>query len=105
MNQQTQSNNGAVDDDTHLWETGQLGCSEEHCVAASSEVEAQVDAALGLEPTTLRLQVELVAAFKQIAAGMGIGYKPLMRQALAEFAESRGLPMRDKGDTDATSER
>jgi len=78
-----------------LWETRQLGASEEHamCVPVSAEIERQIDAALGLEPTTLRLAVELVASFKALAAQEGIGYRPLMRRALAEYVQSRGLPI------------
>jgi|GEM_PF-6630100 len=78
-----------------LWETRQLGASEEHamCVPVSAEVERQIDAALGLEPTTLRLAVELVASFKALAAQEGIGYRPLMRRALAEYVQNRGLPI------------
>jgi len=78
-----------------LWETRQLGASEEHamCVPVSAEVERQIDAALGLEPTTLRLAVQLVASFKALAAQEGIGYRPLMRRALAEYVQNHGLPI------------
>ena len=78
-----------------LRETRQLGASEEHamCVPVSAEVERQIDAALGLEPTTLRLAVQLVASFKALAAQEGIGYRPLMRRALAEYVQNHGLPI------------
>ncbi|MBS1992987.1 MAG: hypothetical protein JSS83_20860 [Cyanobacteria bacterium SZAS LIN-3] len=94
MSNESTQTQGPCDDQDELWDTRRLGASEEHamCVPVSAEVERQIDAALGLEPTELRLTIELVASFKALAAEEGIGYRPLMRRALAEYVQARGLP-------------
>ncbi len=82
--------NGANDID--LWESGQLGASLEHARAAPPELEAEVDAALGLEKIELRLSVALITGYKTAAAQQGIGYKPLMRLALSQYLQAQGQP-------------
>jgi hypothetical protein len=78
--------------DDSLWDNRQLGASEEHAAVATPELEDQIDAALGLEKTELRLTLEVVASFKTLASRLGIGYRPLMRLALAQYIEAHGLP-------------
>lgn len=68
------------------WESGTLGRSDEHVVIASPEVEASLDDALCLQPISVRLQQSLINDLKLIAAYHGIGYQPLMRNALHRFA-------------------
>jgi hypothetical protein len=69
-------------DDTGLWESGQLGATEEFVRKVSPERERAVDEALGLQPITIRLQKELVDELKELAKTQGIGYQPYVRQLL-----------------------
>lgn len=73
-------------DEQSPWESGKLGRSGEHVVVASPEVEAALDEALGLQPISVRLQQSLIKDLKLIARYHGIGYQPLMRDALHRFA-------------------
>ena len=68
------------------WESGALGLSDEHVVGASPDVEAALDDALCLQPISVRLQQSLINDLKLIAKYHGIGYQPLMRNALNRFA-------------------
>lgn len=74
------------------WETGELGEDETHAIPADSvyqsEVELAINASLGLKMISIRLEEGLIEDFKQIAALNGIGYQPLMRQALKRFADN-----------------
>ena len=67
------------------WETGALGSSEAHAKAAPAELEAAIDASLGLQAISIRLPKSLIDAYKLIAAHHGIGYQPLMRDILQRF--------------------
>ena len=78
------------------WESGQLGRSEEHVVVAAHAVEAALDDALGLQPISVRLQQSLIKDLKLIARYHGIGYQPLMRDALNRFAR---FELRDMAET------
>ncbi|MEA3277783.1 MAG: hypothetical protein U9Q81_21385 [Pseudomonadota bacterium] len=49
--------------------------------------EAAIDTALELQPISIRLQKSLIEDFKLIAQLSGLGYRPLMRQVLARFAD------------------
>ena len=68
------------------WEAGALGTSEKHAKAAPPELEAAIDASLGLQLISIRLPKSLIDAYKLIAAHHGIGYQPLMRDILQRFA-------------------
>ena len=68
------------------WESGALGRSDENVVVASPDVEAALDDALCLQPISVRLQQSLINDLKLIARYHGIGYQPLMRNALNRFA-------------------
>ena len=68
------------------WNSGALGRSDEHVVVAPADVEAALDDALCLQPISVRLQQSLINDLKLIARYHGIGYQPLMRNALNRFA-------------------
>lgn len=71
------------------WEDGTLGASAEHAVAASAEVEAALDAALGIEVVELRLPKQLVDDFRRVADRRCAGYKILMREVLQQWASNQ----------------
>jgi hypothetical protein len=68
------------------WEKGKLGLSEEHAVEASPEEMAELDSALELKLISIRLQKQLIAKLKFIAAYNGVGYQPLIRDIMNRFA-------------------
>lgn len=70
------------------WEDGQLGRDEAHAQAAPKDMERQIDEGLGLQMISIRLQKELIEDYKKIAEFHGVGYQPLMRDALKRFAEA-----------------
>lgn len=74
------------------WETGLLGEDENHAspadAAYQNDVDSAINASLGLKMISIRLEEDLIEDFKQIAALNGIGYQPLMRQALKRFADN-----------------
>eukprot|EP01133_Synstelium_polycarpum_P020827 gene20827-25015_t len=70
------------------WESGALGRDRVHAKRAPKELEQQMDEAQGLQAISIRLKKELIEDFKFIAKQHGMGYQPLMREALRRFAES-----------------
>lgn len=72
-------------DDAELWESGQLGASEEHVRPVSPEKTKEIQDALGLQPVTLRLQKELVEQLKVLAQKEGLGYQPFIRHILTRY--------------------
>jgi len=62
---------------------------EAACVSAPPGEAEAVDRALGLQMVSIRLQPELVATLKQIAAHHKIGYQPMIRDLLNQFAASQ----------------
>lgn len=72
---------------TELWESGELGQSDEHAVVATGSKQ-EVDEALGLQLISIRLQKQLVCDLKKIADHHGIGYQPMIRDLLNRFARS-----------------
>ena len=70
------------------WETGELGLSAEHAVAAPAEIEREADDALGLQLISIRLPKRLIEDLKLIATKEGLGYQPLVRRVLLRFAEA-----------------
>lgn len=76
----------AVPEEECAWENGKLGRSEDHVVVASDEDEAALDQAVCLKPISIRLHKSLINDLKLIAQHHGIGYQPLMRDALNRFA-------------------
>ena len=69
-------------------EYSDIGGSEADVACVSPDVEAEVFATLGLKPISIRLPASLIDAFKAIATLHGVGYQPLMRDALERFAVS-----------------
>lgn len=69
------------------WDNGELGNSLENARVASAEAHAAVEAALSMQMISIRLPKSVIEEFKAIAAVEGIGYQPLMREALTRFAD------------------
>ncbi len=69
------------------WDTGVLGADPNFAAVAEAVDEGAVDAALGLQPISIRLQRSLIEDFKLIAQLNGLGYQTLMRRVLARFAD------------------
>lgn len=76
-------------DTEEAWETGALGRDPEFAVPApmTPEEEAALNECLGLKAISIRLEKDLIEDFKMIAKLNGMGYQPLMRQALKRFAD------------------
>lgn len=70
------------------WESGQLGADEKHAHLADPEFAGQIDDSLGLQMISIRLDKSLIESFKMLGAFHGLGYQPLMRDALKRFAEA-----------------
>jgi len=75
-----------IESTEEAWESGQLGTSEVNARPAAKDLEAAIDASLGLQAISIRLPKQLIDAYKLIAAHHGIGYQPLMRDILQRFA-------------------
>lgn len=73
------------------WDNGILGNEEKYVGHLSDEEllleEGLINASLGLQPISIRLEVSLIEAFKAIATIHGLRYQTLMRQALKRFAD------------------
>lgn len=74
--------------DANLWESGQLGTSAEHVIVVSDEDEEKIDAGLGLQLISIRLNKGLLEKLKRLAKLDGIGYQPLIRQILTKYTIS-----------------
>lgn len=71
------------------WEPGGgLGESAAHAVAADAGLAAQIDAALTLQPISIRLPKSTIDTYKQLAQLHGVGYQPLMRDAICRWADA-----------------
>jgi predicted DNA binding CopG/RHH family protein len=77
----------SFDDDTDLWETRQLGASEEYVRVVSPAKTKAVHESLGLQPITIRLQKELVDELKTLAKKEGLGYQPFIRHVLTKYIQ------------------
>ena len=77
-----------IEDTIEAWEDGRLGNDEQFIQRVSSEVQNSIDDSLGLQAISIRLPKELIEQFKLIAKIHGMGYQPLMREALKRFATS-----------------
>lgn len=69
------------------WESRQLGADAAHAKPVSAEYTQQIEESLGLQMISIRLDKGLIDSFKAIGAFHGVGYQPLMRDALKRFAE------------------
>lgn len=81
-------NNMQVEDTQEAWENDQLGCDLEHAKVASPEDKQNIEDILGMQAISIRLSKDLIKDFKTIAKIHGVGYQPLMRDALNRFATS-----------------
>ncbi len=70
------------------WEDGTLGESLEHAQVASEEIHKAVESTLAMQMISIRLPKSVIEDFKNLALLEGIGYQPLMREALIRFATS-----------------
>lgn len=74
-------------DTDEAWDGGALGRDDSYVQVADETETAGIDEALGLQPISIRLERSLIEDFKLIAQLNGLGYQPLMRQALRRFAD------------------
>lgn len=70
------------------WESEQLGADKKHARPVALEDAMQIDEALGLQMISIRLDKSLIDSFKTLGMFHGVGYQPLMRDALKRFAEA-----------------
>ena len=69
------------------WDEGLLGREEDFVGVDDGSDLADLEAGLELQMISIRLSKSLIEDFKNIAAIHGLGYQPLMRQALQRFAD------------------
>lgn len=69
------------------WDSEQLGADEGHARSVSPDLEKQIDESLGMQMISIRLERSLIESFKLLGSFHGLGYQPLMRDALKRFAE------------------
>lgn len=77
-----------IEDTIEAWEDGSLGNDEQFVQRVSAEVQNSIDDSMGLQAISIRLPKDLIEQFKVIAKIHGMGYQPLMREALKRFASS-----------------
>jgi ribosome recycling factor len=75
-------------DNVELWESRELGASEDHVGAVSLDFNIDIDDSLGLQAISIRLQKDLLKNLKSIAAYYDVGYQPMIRDLLNRFADS-----------------
>ena len=69
------------------WESGALGNSAAHARPTSQAMEQSVDEAMGLQAISIRLPKSTIETYKALAKLHGVGYQPLMRDAICRWAE------------------
>ena len=84
--QESEMSKAKIEGTHEAWEDGSLGRDMEHAQLAPHEIESQIDESLGMQMISIRLQKDLIEDFKRIAEFHGVGYQPLMRDALQRFA-------------------
>lgn len=82
------SNKDKIPGTEEAWESGQLGEDGKYAKTADGNLTCQIDEALGLQMISIRLDKGLIESFKMLGEFHGIGYQPLMRDALKRFAEA-----------------
>ena len=73
---------------TAAWDDRTLGASLAHARRADANTEAAIDHALGLQAISIRLPRSVIETYKALAEMHGVGYQPLMRDAICRWAES-----------------
>ena len=81
------SNKDKIPGTEEAWESEQLGADEKYAKAVDGKLTCQIDEALGLQMISIRLEKGLIESFKMLGEFHGIGYQPLMRDALKRFAD------------------
>lgn len=77
-----------IEDTEEAWDNNILGNDARFAEVATDVNQANIDEALGLKMISIRLENDLIDAFKNIASLRGgIGYQTLMRQVLKRFAD------------------
>ena len=77
-----------IEDTEEAWDNNILGNDARFAKIATNVNQANIDEALGLKMISIRLENDLIDAFKNIASlHGGIGYQTLMRQVLKRFAD------------------
>lgn len=79
--------NPQIQDADDAWDEGLLGRDEKFAQVANHIDIAALDVALDMQMISIRLPKSLIEDFKSIAQLHGLGYQPLMRQALQRFAD------------------
>lgn len=69
------------------WESGALGKSEAHVKRATEIMEQQIEDALGMQAISIRMPRSTIETYKLLAKMHGVGYQPLMRDAMCRWAE------------------
>ena len=82
------STKGKIPGTEEAWESGQLGEDEKYAKAVDGNLTCQIDESLELQMISIRLEKGLIESFKMLGAFHGIGYQPLMRDALKRFADA-----------------
>jgi uncharacterized protein (DUF4415 family) len=75
-----------IESSDDAWESGKLGRDEKYAVA-DEQVTTEMDDDLGLQMISIRLSKDLINSFKLLGHKYGMGYQPLMREALKRFAD------------------
>ncbi|MGE6118026.1 hypothetical protein ACLHZU_18250 [Aeromonas salmonicida] len=71
----------------YAWDSGVLGTEEQYVAVSHHSTDELINEALSLQPISIRLQKGLIENLKTIAELNGIGYQPLVRQALTRFVD------------------
>lgn len=61
--------------------------TEEHTAFVSDDEDKEIDDSLGLQSISIRLNKSLIEQYKELAKLEGVGYQPLMRQVLTDYAK------------------
>jgi len=69
------------------WESGALGRDKAHAKRADKDLEAAIEDSLGLQMISIRLPKNMIDTCKLLAAYHGVGYQPLIRDAICRWAE------------------
>jgi hypothetical protein len=81
-----------------VWDSRELGASEEHVRRAGIDREKALDERLGLQVISIRLQKHLIDDLKKLAKEDGIGYQPYIRQVLMQHMRYKEKDKRTKSE-------
>ncbi|MFG5779853.1 hypothetical protein ACFIQF_22565 [Comamonas sp. J-3] len=71
--------------ESEKWDAKEFGASDKNAMKASDESVSLLHEAAGMKAVSIRMPVEMIQAYKYIAAHHGVGYQPLMRDILQRF--------------------